>query len=150
MSDKIKTKEFRCVKDIGGEGDMIACSYKNKSSSIYIHPSSIVLANVDCEEHLGDSFKCSLKPVSPFVAGQRWSEDFDYCGMLEAGKEAKASDGKKQLSLLSNSFEDVNYHDFVEPLNDAINLISRGKKKQAETKIKQLNKMCEDRIKEWC
>lgn len=147
---EIKTKEFRCVKDIGGEGDMIACSYKGKSSAIYIHPSTIVLANVNCTKYDETNMKCSLKSVSPFIAGQGWSDDFDYCGMLQAGKGAKVSDGEKNLRLLFNSYEDVNYHKESEPLWEAINLLKEGKKKLAETKVKEFNKRCAKVAREMC
>jgi|APFre7841882654_1041346.scaffolds.fasta_scaffold01658_30 hypothetical protein len=148
---EIKTKDFRCVKDIGGEGEMIACSYKKKVSAIYMHPSSIILENVNCERSTtGTMLKCSLKSAEPFVAGQMWSDDFDYCGMLQAGKEAKVSDGEKNLRLLFNSFEDVNYHKESEPLWDALKLLKDGKKKLAETKVKEFNKRCAKSAKETC
>lgn len=45
-----------------------------------------------------------------FRAGDRFTTDFDYEGMLKAGLDAKPTDDLAQLQALSDSFEDVNYH----------------------------------------
>ena len=88
--------------------------------------------------------------VRKFKAGQRYSDNFDYCGMLKAGMKAKASDGYKQLDKLYNSFEDVNYHDEIKPLWTALKLLEKGKKKPASAKIKSFNKLCKKSLKEIC
>jgi hypothetical protein len=85
-----------------------------------------------------------------FKAGQRWSDNFDYCGMLEAGKKAKISDGAKELRKLFDSFEDVNYHSESAPLWDALHLLEDDKKKQAQLKLKKFNRVCEKTKKEFC
>ena len=88
--------------------------------------------------------------VRKFKAGQRCSENFDYCGMLSAGKKAKLSDGEKKLRKLFDSFEDVNYHSESAPLWDAIKLLEINKKSLANKKIKKFNKLCAKSKKEVC
>ena len=45
-----------------------------------------------------------------FKAGDKFSTDFDYEGMLKAGLEAGVDTDLNTLKALSDSFEDVNYH----------------------------------------
>ena len=45
-----------------------------------------------------------------FKAGDKFSTDFDYDGMLKAGLEAGVDTDLNTLKALSDSFEDVNYH----------------------------------------
>jgi hypothetical protein len=79
--------------------------------------------------------------IAKFKAGNRWSPNFDYGGMLKAGMSAKVSDGPVKLRKLFNSFEDVNYHTESAPLWDAIEYIKAGK--PASAKMRQFNKNCE-------
>ena len=88
--------------------------------------------------------------IRKFKPGQRWSDNFDYCGMLEAGKKAKLSDGGKKLRKLFDSFEDVNYHSESTPLWDALQLIEKNKMKSARVKLKKFNKECKKSKKEVC
>lgn len=85
-----------------------------------------------------------------YKLGQKWSDDFDYCGMLSAGKKAKLSDGMKKLNKLFDSFEDVNYHSESKPLWDAIRLMEKNKTKSARVRLKQFNKRCAKSKKEIC
>ena len=149
MDEKIKTKDFQCWKDVGGKGEMVSCNYKRKASEVHIHPDSVILQNVDCDEKSGN-LKCSLQNLKPFIPGQKWNSHFDYCGMLEIGKNTKISDGVKQLNKLFDSYEDVNYHNESAPLLEAIKLIKAKKGKLAEEKLKEFNKLNEDSLKESC
>ena len=45
-----------------------------------------------------------------FKAGDKFSTDFDYDGMLKAGLKAGVDTDLNTLKALSDSFEDVNYH----------------------------------------
>ena len=45
-----------------------------------------------------------------FQAGDMWSNDFDYVGMLKVGSQATYEMGLENLQKLYDSFEDVNYH----------------------------------------
>lgn len=146
-----ETKEIRCTKDRGGKGEMITCSYKKKASSIYLHPDSVILDNLKCgKEDFGGSTKCELKNPKEFRAGDMWSNDFDYCGMLDLGKSAKVSDKIEFLNRLFDSYEDVNYHRESGPLFEAINLLKKGKKELAEEKLKEFNRLSEETQKEIC
>jgi len=85
-----------------------------------------------------------------FKPGQRWSENFDYCGMLDAGRKAKLSDGEKKLRKLFDSFEDVNYHSESTPLWDALKLMEKNKMKSARLKLEKFNNVCKKVKKEVC
>lgn len=58
-----------------------------------------------------------------YQLGDKWSDDFDYNGMLRMGLEAKSSWGSKKLQKLFDSFEDVNYHKSSENLWRAIQVL---------------------------
>jgi len=45
-----------------------------------------------------------------YKLGDKYSDDFDYDGMLKMGLKADISWGEKKLRKLYDSFEDVNYH----------------------------------------
>jgi len=55
-----------------------------------------------------------------FQAGDMYSNDFDYVGMLTAGSEAVYEMGLEHLQKLYDSFEDVNYHTEKADLGNAI------------------------------
>jgi len=82
-----------------------------------------------------------------YKLGDKWSNDFDYVGMLEMGAKAKASMGVKKLQSLFDSFEDVNYHSEASPLSYAIDELKDGNKAEANRLMKEFNKNCEDSLK---
>ena len=82
-----------------------------------------------------------------YKLGDKWSNDFDYVGMLEMGAKAKASMGVKKLQSLFNSFEDVNYHSEASPLSYAIDELKDGNKAEANRLMKEFNKNCQDTLK---
>ena len=55
-----------------------------------------------------------------YKLGDKYSEDFDYCGMLRKGSKADIKMGVDKLQKLFDSYEDVNYHSESEPLISAI------------------------------
>lgn len=55
-----------------------------------------------------------------YKLGNKWSNDFDYEGMLKAGSEVTVDTPLEDLEKLHDSFEDVNYHTESEPLWNAI------------------------------
>ena len=61
-----------------------------------------------------------------FKAGDKFSTDFDYDGMLKAGLEAGVDTDLNTLKALSDSFEDVNYHRENSHLQKAIDALENG------------------------
>jgi len=55
-----------------------------------------------------------------FQAGDMWSNNFDYIGMLTAGTEATYEMGFEHLTKLYDSFTDVNYHTEARDLGNAL------------------------------
>ena len=47
-----------------------------------------------------------------------WSEDFDYQGMLEFGKNISSKTSDEEIEKYADSLEDVNYHSLAKPLFD--------------------------------
>lgn len=80
--------------------------------------------------------------------GDYWREDFDYCGMLAAGRKAKVTDSPKKLEKLFRSYESVNYHRESGPLWDAIQLLKDRSK--AAKDIKEFKRMSASTYKEIC
>lgn len=64
----------------------------------------------------------AFEPVKPFEPGDRWSNNFDYIGMLKAGVNAPEAlfENIDHLNLLYESFTDVNYHTEARDLGNAI------------------------------
>ena len=97
--------------------------------------------------------KKKLQEARKYKLGDKWSNDFDYEGMLEIGVKAtypKMSGDK--LEKLASSFEDVNYHTVASPLLDAIDQLTHNKdvpeaKKMAGQFLKKFNKLCKDELK---
>lgn len=69
--------------------------------------------------------------VKSYKLGNKWSNDFDYDGMLEMGLKADMSWDKKKLRSLFDSYEDVNYHSVGKHLWEAI--ISEGEAQAKES-----------------
>ena len=61
-----------------------------------------------------------------FKAGDKFSTDFDYDGMLKAGLKAGVDTDLNTLKALSDSFEDVNYHRENSHLQKAIDALENG------------------------
>lgn len=61
-----------------------------------------------------------IQKKQPYVLGAKWSNDFDYEGMLEFGLEVEVDTSIDILEMLLDSFEDVNYHREAAPLYDLI------------------------------
>ena len=66
-----------------------------------------------------------------FRAGDKFSTDFDYDGMLMAGLKAGVDTDLQTLQALSDSFEDVNYHRENSHLQNAIEALEDGATKEA-------------------
>lgn len=66
-----------------------------------------------------------------FRAGDKFSTDFDYDGMLMAGLKAGVDTDLETLQALSDSFEDVNYHTENHHLQNAIDAKKMGATKEA-------------------
>ena len=57
-----------------------------------------------------------ITEAKKFKAGNKWSKDFDYQGMLAAGLKVNVNTPIKELNKLYDSFEDVNYHTIAKGL----------------------------------
>jgi len=68
-----------------------------------------------------------------YKLGNKWSDNFDYDGMLETGAQVTEETPLADLQKLFDSFEDVNYHTESEPLWEAI----QGKKAGQEEYFKK-------------
>jgi hypothetical protein len=68
-----------------------------------------------------------------YKLGNKWSDNFDYDGMLETGAQVTEETPLSDLQRLFDSFEDVNYHTESEPLWEAI----QGKKAGQEEYFKK-------------
>ena len=79
-----------------------------------------------------------------FTPGDKWSNDFDYVGMLEAGSVATLDVGLETLNKLYDSFEDVNYHREAGDLGNAIDWATDEglDNPRAEQFMKMFNKAC--------
>ena len=66
-----------------------------------------------------------------FRAGDKFTTNFDYDGMLMAGLKAGVDTDLKTLQALSDSFEDVNYHRENAHLQNAIDALKDGATKEA-------------------
>ncbi len=151
MVEEIRTKDINCFKTTGGEGEMISCEYNKKASEVHLHPSNIIMQDIgECDNLSTGTKKCKLKSLKKFKIGDKWSSDFDYCGMLKAGKRLKISDGVKRMDKIFDSFEDVNHHFESEPLIESIESLRKNKKELAELKLKEFHKRVSKSIKEIC
>src|SRR5574343_92943 len=85
-----------------------------------------------CKEEM---FDFEFKPTTKkFKAGDSYSSDFDYKGMLQAGTKVTKNDSIDYLEKLHSSFQDVNFHDASKPLWEAI-LLLRKKAKSTTTEF---------------
>ena len=71
-----------------------------------------------------------------YQLGDKFSSDFDYEGMLQAGLKVKISTPLAKMQQLYDSFEDVNYHSENGHLGNAIDYIEDGDKAGALKHLK--------------
>tara|TARA_R110001599_G_scaffold35988_1_gene113359 strand:- start:15784 stop:16554 length:771 start_codon:yes stop_codon:yes gene_type:complete len=64
-----------------------------------------------------------------YKLGDKWSEDFDYDGMVEYGKTIDMDTSVKTVEKYADSLEDVNYHTLAKPLFDLEVAMSGDKEK---------------------
>ena len=82
----------------------------------------------------------SLIAIKKYKLGDKWSEDFDYDGMLEWGMKANLRMGERKLKQLYDSYEDVNYHGAAIPLFIALQELQDGNESSAKNHLKAFNK----------
>lgn len=58
--------------------------------------------------------------------GDKWSDDFDYDGMLKSGLKVSLKTPIKKMEDLLKSFTDVNYHSEGEYLSNLIDTVKSG------------------------
>ena len=88
-----------------------------------------------------------IAEAKKFKAGDKWSKDFDYEGMLAAGLKVDVNTPVKKLNKLYDSFTDVNYHTIAKGLGIAIDWIEDNDKKGAEDYMDQFHKAVQDELK---
>ena len=145
--DSINTKEIVCNKGLGGKGEMVTCSIKGAATEVYIHPDKVILANAKCDKFNGSMIDCEVQKPKPYVLGEMYRADFDYCGMLREGEKVSTDLGVRKLQKLFDSYEDVNYHSESEPLSEAIDLIKARKTSQAKEKLQEFNRLSSESLK---
>jgi len=87
-----------------------------------------------------------------FEPGAKYSNDFDYQGMLEYGSTVKLPTIEadiKELYLLEESFTDVNYHKEVEFLSSALEFHESGQYPQAQKELLKFNEACIQTLKDY-
>ena len=88
-----------------------------------------------------------IAEAKKFKAGDKWSKDFDYQGMLAAGLKVDVNTPIKKLNKLYDSFTDVNYHTIAKGLGIAIDWIEDNDKKGANDYMDQFHKAVQDELK---
>ena len=83
-----------------------------------------------------------------FKPGDRWSDDFDYDGMLRFALKVNVNTPIKKLNQLFDSATDVNYHTPFQNLGIAIDWIEDGDKKGAKDYMKQFHSDIKKEMKE--
>lgn len=81
-----------------------------------------------------------------YKLGDKYSNDFDYEGMLEFGSTATIELGEEKLEKLHRSFEDVNYHTAGRPLWAAVKLLRAGNEDEAKQKMVEFNIICKEEL----
>lgn len=79
-----------------------------------------------------DPVEESLNEAKKFKPGDKWSEDFDYDGMLKYALKTSIKTPIKTLNKLFDSATDVNYHTPFRNLGIAIDWIEDGDKEGAK------------------
>ena len=86
--------------------------------------------------------------MEKYKLGQKWSNDFDYEGMLTAGTQVDEQTPIKDLEKLHDSFEDVNYHSESNPLWNAIVAKKEGRSEILTRELADFRKLCQDSLSE--
>ena len=94
------------------------------------------------------SVQDSVKEAKKFKPGDRWSDDFDYDGMLRFALKVNVNTPIKKLNQLFDSATDVNYHTPFSNLGIAIDWIEDGDKKGAKDYMKQFHSDIKKEMKE--
>lgn len=77
-----------------------------------------------------------------YKLGNKWSENFDYDGMLETGANVTEQTPVSDLQKLFDSFEDVNYHTESEPLWEAIQGKKAGQEEYFRSNLAKFKELC--------
>jgi len=85
-----------------------------------------------------------------YKLGNKWSKDFDFCGMLKAGSKANIKMGLTKLNKLFDSYEDVNYHTESGPLWNAIQNLEKKNVATAKKQLIQFNALSKHVYNESC
>jgi len=74
------------------------------------------------------AIKTKTVKMKKYKLGDKWSEDFDYDGMMVEAKKVSLKSGTKAMRKLHSSLEDVNYHTLAGALWSLIQTIENGAK----------------------
>ena len=91
--------------------------------------------------------KESVNEAKKFKPGDKWSNDFDYDGMLKFALTVNEKTPIKKLNQLFDSATDVNYHTPFRNLGIAIDWIEDGDKAGAKDYIKNFHEDIKKEIK---
>ena len=80
--------------------------------------------------------------MTTYKLGDKWSPNFDYEGMYQAGANVSDDETLENLRKLHSSFEDVNHHPESAPLWDAIVAKRNGNEGTAREKLAEFRKAC--------
>jgi len=89
-----------------------------------------------------------LTESKKFKAGDMWSDDFDYDGMLSSALKVNINTPIKQLKDLHASLTDVNYHTVGKNLGTAIELIEDQSPQEARAYLKRFHIAVKAELKE--
>ena len=116
------------------------------------HPiPSNIRPNADIKE-AGQVMMPAFEPVKPFEPGDKWSNNFDYTGMLRWGMNASHETMEiSELEAGYESFTDVNYHTEGANLGDAIDWMEGAASERDHSKVEEFmsdfNSACEKALK---
>ena len=86
--------------------------------------------------------------MEKYQLGQKWSNDFDYEGMLTTGTQVNEQTPIEDLEKLHSSFEDVNYHSESNPLWTAIIAKKEGRAEILTRELADFRKLCQETLSE--
>lgn len=79
-----------------------------------------------------------------YKLGNKWSDNFDYNGMLETGAQVTEETPLSDLQKLFDSFEDVNYHTESSPLWEAIQGKKAGQEEYFKKNLLKFKELCSE------
>jgi hypothetical protein len=82
--------------------------------------------------------------MATYKLGQKWSNNFDYEGMLKTGAQVTVNTPLADLEKLHDSFEDVNYHTESNPLWNAIIAKREGQAGILAQSIEEFKELCQE------